>query len=410
MRLPSIFIMMMLLSYALPVACAYAPDYTLEIFGNANMDGNIDQKDIDYVEGVTKGINPTTNLSDANYDGKVDLQDIDQIEKIISGEEKVLTVIDSAEKIVSVRMPVERIVALPSGTVETMRSLKLESDKIVGINKWNKEDKLYYPVISEMAEDLGSYSSPDYEKLLKLKPDIVIQYSDPKYEEIVNKITETDSNITILRFDCWKPSSYFNEVRKLGYILGKRDEADEFIMFYEGLLNTIMDKVKAIPENDRPTVYFELGDTPYMTTGNKGAWHTTLEMAGGKNLFGDLSESNFNTDAEEVMKRNPDFFLKKEYPEGGYDSDNITEMISERDELLNRTELANVTAVKNGQVYLIDSSVFASPSYVIGIAYMAKWFHSDIFKELDPTAMHKEYLEEYQGIPYRGIYAYPMPD
>jgi iron complex transport system substrate-binding protein len=175
------------------------------------------------------------------------------------------------------------------------------------------------------------------------------------------------------------------------------------------MLNLIQDKVKDIPESERPKVYLELGDTPYQTTGNKGAWHITLEMAGGRDLFGDIDEEYFVADPEEVVKRNPDIFVKKEYPEGGYDSNNLSEMIPERNELLNRTELANVKAIRNGRVFLIDSSVFANPKFVIGIAYMAKWFYPDLFKDIDPQAFHKEYLERFIGIPYRGFYVYPPP-
>jgi hypothetical protein len=43
---------MMILSGALPAACAGASDCTLGIFGNANMDNIIDEKDVAYVEGV----------------------------------------------------------------------------------------------------------------------------------------------------------------------------------------------------------------------------------------------------------------------------------------------------------------------------------------------------------------------
>jgi iron complex transport system substrate-binding protein len=43
----------------------------LEVFGNANMDNTINEKDVAYVEGVIKGKNAATNLSDANYDGKI---------------------------------------------------------------------------------------------------------------------------------------------------------------------------------------------------------------------------------------------------------------------------------------------------------------------------------------------------
>ena len=75
-----ILVMMSCMTQAALTECA--AEYTLGIFGNANMDDTIDEKDIAYIEGIIKGTNASTNLSDANYDGVIDAQDIDQIKKI----------------------------------------------------------------------------------------------------------------------------------------------------------------------------------------------------------------------------------------------------------------------------------------------------------------------------------------
>jgi iron complex transport system substrate-binding protein len=39
---------------------------------------------------------------------------------------------------------------------------------------------------------------------------------------------------------------------------------------------------------------------------------------------------------------------------------------------------------------------------------MAKWFYPERFKDLDPEVVHKEYFEEWLGVPYRGIWTYPQ--
>ena len=45
---------------------ADASDFTLEIFGNANMDDTIDELHIEYVQGIIDGTDDETELSDAN--------------------------------------------------------------------------------------------------------------------------------------------------------------------------------------------------------------------------------------------------------------------------------------------------------------------------------------------------------
>lgn len=42
---------------------------------------------------------------------------------------------------------------------------------------------------------------------------------------------------------------------------------------------------------------------------------------------------------------------------------------------------------------------------------MAKWFHPDLFKDLDPQEIHEEYLTKFQGLNYdldkQDVFVYP---
>ena len=76
----------MLLIALCAISCAtssssLAFSYTLNIFGNANMDDAINESDIAYLEDVIAGRSPATELSDANLDGIVDGKDIEQVER-----------------------------------------------------------------------------------------------------------------------------------------------------------------------------------------------------------------------------------------------------------------------------------------------------------------------------------------
>jgi len=73
---------------------ANAADFVLEIYGNANMDEYLNQKDIQCLEGIINGTTPATTLADANFDGKVDNADIEQVSAILDGKETKITYID----------------------------------------------------------------------------------------------------------------------------------------------------------------------------------------------------------------------------------------------------------------------------------------------------------------------------
>ncbi|MBE9550843.1 MAG: hypothetical protein IMF13_02220 [Proteobacteria bacterium] len=67
----------------------------------------------------------------------------------------------------------------------------------------------------------------------------------------------------------------------------------------------------------------------------------------------------------------------------------------------------HIRAVKEGRVYVMAGDIWTGPRAIIGMSYMAKFFYPDAFKALDPEALHREYMEKFQGINYQGMYVYP---
>jgi len=58
-------------------------------------------------------------------------------------------------------------------------------------------------------------------------------------------------------FACSRPEIYSEEVEKLGKLFEHQEDAQKFIAFYNGFLESIQEKVKDLPENERPLVYGE---------------------------------------------------------------------------------------------------------------------------------------------------------
>ncbi len=54
-----------------------------------------------------------------------------------------------------------------------------------------------------------------------------------------------------------------------------------------------------------------------------------------------------------------------------------------------------------------------SPRFVVGVAYLAKWFHPTLFSDLNPQDIHQEYLTDFLCVDYdleeHGVFAYPEP-
>jgi iron complex transport system substrate-binding protein len=211
----------------------------------------------------------------------------------------------------------------------------------------------------------------------------------------------------------YPPEHFTADIRKLGYILDKRDRAEAYFDWYNGYLDIIKERIAGLSEDEKPKVYVFYPLTGlYLCRGN----YPPCEMAGGINIGADLGPG-FATavDPEWVIEQNPDIIIATTIPEGGaYETDDASGIIAEREQILNRPELAGVTAVKEKSVYFLNNYALGLfPNYIISIAYYAKWFHPNIFKDLDPQKIHQEYLNRFQNIDFHvsehGVFAYPPP-
>jgi iron complex transport system substrate-binding protein len=78
-----------------------------------------------------------------------------------------------------------------------------------------------------------------------------------------------------------------------------------------------------------------------------------------------------------------------------------------RDEILSRPGLSDVAAVKDCRVYIIASGIVGGAPSIISDLYFAKWFHPNLFEDIDPEEVHEELVQEFFGLELEGVYVYP---
>ena len=391
------------------ITTASEDEYVLDIYGNANEDDTIDMGDVVYTKLAIFGKKPKTELCDAKYDGRINVLDVIQTKLIILGKEKELTLVDFMDKIVTVKKPIERLVVTWRGQLEIPRSLKIEPDRVVGVETYIQQSE-YITFFAEYQDKptVGYIWGPDGEAILSLNPDCVFLVASSRRPrvDVVADVLES-AGITVFRvYGGVYGERIAEEAKKLGYILDKEAEAEEFIDFYEGVVNSIKEEVENIPEEDKPKVYFE--SSRYKTP-NERCSH--IAKTGGNDIFEGKSGA---VDPEAVARLNPDIIVLSSGI-GGLATDDTTEFEEIRDELMSRPELQKVTAVKTGKVYVLSSFITGWGSKsgcrsFVQDAYMAKWFNPTYFEELDPKAIHQEYLTRFQGLDFdldkHGVYVY----
>ena len=405
------------------VTTASEDDYVLGVYGNANEDDTIDMGDVVYTKLAIFGKKPKTELCDAKYDGRINVLDVIQTKLIILGKEKELTIVDTTDRIVTVKKPLKRLIPTFLHALETLRSIKVPEDVIVGLGTSGSSPTPLDPVFFAEFSDvpcIGCIWNPDVETILELNPDAVIltSLSIPRDVSPVVDVLES-AGITVLRFNCQTPAIHQEEVKKLGYTFDREKEAEEYLDWREDILNSIKDKVETIAEEDKPKVYFapSFKEGVYYIYG----LYAYIEMTGGKDIFADYPGKYLSVDPEAIMERDPDIIVRvAPWTAGGYgvDADDTAELKALREEIMSRLELQNVEAVKNERVHIIANHLVTffpacGCRQFVQIAYQAKWFHPELFEDLDPKAIHQEYLTRFQGLDYdldkKGVFAYPEP-
>ena len=404
------------------ITTASEDDYVLGVYGNANEDDTIDMGDVVYTKLAIFGKKPKTELCDAKYDGRINVLDIIQTKLIILGKEKELTVIDTADRIVTVKKPIKRVVVGFHFTLESLRSIKVPREIIVGVPSYPEvaEWETYFAEYKDRP-GIGNMWNPDTEAILNLDPDVVFLTAASRSQPVDHASDVLESaGITVFRFyhSCGFAGAfeaYPEELTKLGYIMDKEEEAEEFIDWYESVVNSIKENVENIPEENKPKVYFESPSKLWYGVPERIA---RIGLAGGKNIFPDGG----TIDPEAVITEDPDIIVKVAVGEDltGYhlDPDDTTEIEKVREEVMNRPELQKVKAVKEGKVYVLSIYFLAGMAQghsgvrnIVQINYNAKWFHPTLFEDLDPKAIHQEYLTSFQGLGYdldkHGVFVYP---
>lgn len=183
-------------------------------------------------------------------------------------------------------------------------------------------------------------------------------------------------------------------------------------------MGDVKEKMKTLSEDEKPKVYHESATRPYETFNQIGGETYQIEMAGGRSISADLAGSPtgaVDVDPEWVIEQNPEIIVKMSgwgYSGGGYGEGDPSGLKDLRTSVMNRPELEYVDAVQSKKVYVITYDILYPPCMPVSIAYLAKWFHPDLCEDLNPQAIHQEYLDYFHeilnwNVYEQGVFVYP---
>lgn len=262
----------------------------------------------------------------------------------------------------------ERIVSLAPSNTEILFAIGA-GKRVVGVTDYCN----YPPEVLEKKkkgelESIGGYSTVDIEKVLALKPDLVVAAYGNGLETIE---TLRKFGLNVIALNPKSMEDVMKDIILIGRATGNYENATK-------LVEQMIKRVEAVEERvrDKPKIRVAhiLWNDPIWVSGRNTFISEIIEMAGGENAF---TFNGWRTiSLEDLISANPDVILVSSGTGmGGKGKSVIYEWV------VSDERLKSIKAVKEGRVYVVDADIISRPSYrlVKALEVIAKLIHPEVF-------------------------------
>jgi iron complex transport system substrate-binding protein len=262
----------------------------------------------------------------------------------------------------------QRIISLVPSTTE-MLFVMGAGDRVAGVSNYDQ----FPPEVARLPR-VGGLLDPNVERLLSLKPDLVIVYDTQA--DLKRQLER--ARIPIFGYAHRGLPDITQTMRALGERIGMKGAADAAAARIEQQLAAIRARVAGRP---RPKTLLIFGREPGTlrhidASGGYGFLHDILELAGGADVLGDLNKQLVEMSTEMILSRAPEVILELHYG----DSLKPDRFDAER-RVWNG--LPSVPAVRNNRVFLLggDEFVVPGPRIVLAADRVARTLHPEAWRQ-----------------------------
>jgi len=240
----------------------------------------------------------------------------------------------------------QRIVSFVPAVTEMLFAMGA-GDRVVGVSTYDR-----FPEAATRLPRIGGLLDPNVERLLALKPDLVIVYGTqrdlraqldrahiPQYEYVHRDLADVTQT-----------------VRAVGRRVGAAQGAERLAADIERRLDGIRLQVAGHP---RPRTLLVFGRDPgtlrrIQASGGYGFLHDLLQLAGGDDVMADVRRESVEMSTETVLARAPEVIVELKYGRSPSSIDPST-LAGEWG------ALAAVPAVRDRRVYVLQGDEFVIP-------------------------------------------------
>jgi len=238
--------------------------------------------------------------------------------------------------------PATRIVSLNPTTTEILFAIGA-GGQVVGRSRWDE-----WPVAAREVPEVGDAIRPSVERILASRPDLVVLYASGDNRAAAVALEGAGVRVVALRVD--RIADFQRCVLLLGALTGRGSEARHAV----DTVTRSLEEVRVVMRHaTRPTVFLHAWDNPLMAIGGGSFLSELVDIAGGRNVYGDRREASPQVSFEDLVQRDPDVVLAGP---------------SEGPRLRGDARWQLLRAVREGRVLAYDTALVARPSMRLGEA------------------------------------------
>lgn len=208
-----------------------------------------------------------------------------------------LTITDDLGRTITLKSEPKRIIAMLPSHTETLFAIGA-GDKLVAVDKYSN----YPKDATDKLAKVGSAFQPDLEKILALKPDLILA-DESKSSKLVSKLEA--AGLTVYGGTGQTYNEVFEKIAVLGKITNREANATRLITKMRGDLNALQQSVLKLP---KVSTYYEVDPAPY-SVGPNSFIGTLITKAGGQTII-PASMGDFpKIDPELIVKANPQVMI-----------------------------------------------------------------------------------------------------
>ncbi|MCR4346817.1 MAG: cobalamin-binding protein [Sulfuricaulis sp.] len=207
-------------------------------------------------------------------------------------------VVDDAGRIVKLKMPAKRIISLAPYLTEILFAAGAGSALVGTVNYSD------YPKQALQIPRVGNYDSFDAERILALKPDLVVAWQSGNPTVQVERLRNL--GLTIYLGEPRVFEDVPSNLERLGELTGTARTAQQAATAFRQRYTRLQHRYASRP---MVSVFYEIWNQPLMTVNGEHLISRMMQLCGGRNVFAELAPLAPVIDLEAVLKADPEAII-----------------------------------------------------------------------------------------------------